>query len=147
LNEVRAAENRRREQENSQRAARGEEPLPMLDPLFMGSGINTGIVNIGLMGSEMNSTYTVFGREVNLASRLEGLSGRGRIVISESTFRALQRDDPTLAAACRELPPADLKGFSSAVKVFEVPWKLVEGAPAFESEPVAATATAGTGAK
>jgi class 3 adenylate cyclase len=63
---------------------------------------------------------------VNLASRLEGLSGRGRVLISETTYRQLQRDDPALAATCLALPDANVKGFRSAVKVYEVPWRLPE---------------------
>lgn len=124
LNAARAVENQRREEENIHRAKDGRPPLAPLKLLTMGSGINTGIITVGLMGSQQHTVnYTVFGRDVNLASRLEGLSGRGRIVIGEATYRALQTDDPTLAAACRELEPATVKGFRSAVRIFEVPWR------------------------
>ena len=76
------------------------------------------------MGSERHVyNYTVFGRDVNLAARLEGLSGRGRILIGEATYRAIMRDDPSLAGTCRELEPATVKGFRTPVKVFEVPWQ------------------------
>jgi class 3 adenylate cyclase len=60
---------------------------------------------------------------VNLAARLEGLSGRGRILIGEATYRAIVRDDPSLAGTCRELEPATVKGFRTPVKVYEVPWQ------------------------
>jgi class 3 adenylate cyclase/CHASE2 domain-containing sensor protein len=130
LNLERAGENVRREQENQQRAAQGLEPMPLLELLAMGSGINTGVVTVGLMGSEQHTfNYTVFGREVNLAARLEGLSGRGRILIGEATHRALQRLDPPLAASCQELAPATVKGFRTPVKIFEVPWKLAGAEP------------------
>jgi class 3 adenylate cyclase len=106
----------------------------MLPILFLGSGINTGMATVGLMGSaaEMQN-YTVFGREVNLASRLENVSGRGRVFIGQATFEHLLRDDPALAATCVELPPRDLKGFRSAVKAYEVPW-LLPGSPPLEEE-------------
>jgi class 3 adenylate cyclase len=106
----------------------------MLPILLLGSGINTGMATVGLMGSaaEMQN-YTVFGREVNLASRLESASGRGRIFIGQTTYEHLRRDDPALAATCVELPPRDLKGFRSAVKAFEVPWRP-PGAPPLEEE-------------
>lgn len=120
LNQERASENQRREAENSRRAARGEEPLPLLPLLAVGVGINTGLAAVGLIGSEAHiRNYTVFGREVNIASRLQETAGPGRVIIAEATFRALQRDDPALAAACVELPPATLKGIRIPVPSYE----------------------------
>jgi class 3 adenylate cyclase len=90
----------------------------------MGTGINSGSAVMGLMGSEEHQlSYTVFGREVNLASRLEGLSGHSRIIISEATYQRLLRDDAALAALCVERLPADVKGFRHAVKNYEVLWR------------------------
>jgi len=54
---------------------------------------------------------------------LEGVSGSARIMIGETTYRHLQRDDPALAATCIEQPPVKIKGFADAVKVYEVPWQ------------------------
>ncbi len=123
LNQQRAAENSRRQHENQARLDRGESPLPLLTLLTLGSGINTGIVTVGLMGSDAHIVnYTVFGRDVNLASRLEAFSGRGRIIIGEATYKEILRDDPDLAATCKELPPATMKGIRMAVKIYEVPW-------------------------
>jgi class 3 adenylate cyclase len=102
----------------------GLPPDPPLPLLSMGTGINSGVAIMGLMGSEAHIlNYTVFGREVNLASRLEGLSGHSRIIISQSTLLALQRDDPALAAACIALPAREVKGIRGAVNIYEVPWK------------------------
>lgn len=129
LNRERAIENERRERGNPERVKAGLPPLRPLKLLSMGSGINTGIVTVGLMGSKRDAVnFTVFGREVNLASRLEGLSGRGRILIGESCFAALQKDDPELAATCKELEPATVKGFRTPVKIYEVPWREGGGA-------------------
>src|SRR4030095_2391544 len=79
----------------------------------------TGMAVAGLMGSSESESlsYTVFGREVNLASRLEGASGRGRIFISESTYAHLLRYDPALAAPFVLLEPIKMKGFRSPVRV------------------------------
>ena len=123
LNEARAAENRRTEEENKALVAAGQTAKPLLPVLALGSGINTGLATVGLMGSDAHIlNYTVFGRDVNLASRLEGVSGRGRIIISEATHAMLRRDDPKLAATCVELPPVEVKGFREAVRIYEVPW-------------------------
>jgi len=123
LNRQRAAQNPARESENRVRASAGLPPKPPLPPLTLGTGINTGMVTVGLMGSEAHIlNYTVFGREVNLASRLEGVSGRGRIIISETTYQHLLRDDPDLAATCVEQTPVTPKGFNRPVRIYEVPW-------------------------
>lgn len=123
LNEARLAENPRREQENAERIAAGLPPKRPYAPLYLGSGINTGTVIVGLMGSEHIRNYTIFGREVNLASRLEGVSGSGRVVIGEVTYNHLRKFDPELAATCVELPSVAPKGFKHAVRIFEVPWQ------------------------
>jgi adenylate cyclase len=124
VNALREEENRRRERENFERLGTGGPLLHALPVLSMGSGINTGMTIAGFMGSDAHIVnYTVFGREVNLASRLEGVSGHGRILIGEGTYAALQRDDPDLAKACVELPPRIVKGFRDRVRIFEVAWK------------------------
>jgi class 3 adenylate cyclase len=124
LNVQRAEENKRREQENFERLRTGGPLLSKLPVLAMGTGINTGMAIAGFMGSDAHIVnYTVFGREVNLASRLEGISGHGRIIIGEGTYSALQRDDPALAKTCVELPAQVVKGFRDRVRIFEVPWR------------------------
>jgi adenylate cyclase len=130
LNLKRDAENKRIAAQNAVRAAQGLPPQPPLPLLSMGTGINTGTVIMGLMGSDADGlSYTVFGRDVNLASRLEGLSGHGRILISHATYLALRRDAPDLAALCLEQPPADVKGFHNPVKNYEVLWRQPGGPP------------------
>jgi len=138
INLKRKAENQRLAAENIQRVAAGQEPLNELPLLDLGTGINTGTAVVGMMGSEAHIfNYTIFGREVNLASRLEGVSGHSRIIIGEATFRDLEKFEPELAALCVEQQPVTPKGFANAVRIWEVPWKhflppTTAGAPAGE---------------
>jgi len=131
LNQQRSAQNQRNEAENIERLRMGLAPHPLLPVLSMGSGINTGQAVVGYMGSKVHLlNYTAFGREVNLASRLEGVSGHGRILIGEGTFAALQRDDPALAGKCLEWAPRTVKGFRNAVRIYEVLWQPTVTMPA-----------------
>jgi class 3 adenylate cyclase/CHASE2 domain-containing sensor protein len=127
LNQRRLAEAPAREAENRMRVSAGLPPLPELAALQLGTGINTGLVTVGLMGSDAHIlNYTVFGREVNVASRLENFSGSGRIIISDTTYKCLRRDDPALAATCTEMSPVTVKGIRAAVRAYEVPWQTPE---------------------
>ncbi len=128
LNQERDQENKRRQVENVERAAKGLPPLTTLPLLALGTGINTGVCIVGLMGSDAHIlNFTVFGREVNLASRLEGVSGRGRIIIGDATYKELLAHDPELASTCVALPPVLVKGIAQAVAIYEVPWRTDGG--------------------
>jgi class 3 adenylate cyclase len=123
MNRERQNENLWREAENLKLAAAGKPLWPMLPVLMVGTGINTGVVTVGYMGSDERRNYTVFGRDVNLANRLETESGRGRIIISEATLAEIIQDDPALALSCVALPPKPFKGIKKPVLIYEVPWR------------------------
>jgi class 3 adenylate cyclase/CHASE2 domain-containing sensor protein len=130
LNLERQGQNRQRETENAQRRESSQPPLPLLPLLTLGTGINTGTVTVGLMGADDHIlNYTAFGREVALASRLESISGRARIIISATTYAEVLRDDPALAKTCVKQSPVIVKGFRQPIETFEVPWKAT---PALE---------------
>ncbi len=56
-------------------------------PLALHFGINSGLVISGGIGTSQRQDYSVMGDPVNLASRLEGLSEAGEILVGENTYR------------------------------------------------------------
>ena len=68
---------------NELRQLHREEGVP---ELYMGIGISSGRVMAGLIGSEAYRAYTIIGEEVNVASRIEALSLRGQVLMSEATY-------------------------------------------------------------
>ena len=67
-------------------AANRRDALP---ELHMGIALNTGTVIAGNIGSERRSKYGFVGHAMNVTSRIEDATGRGEILVADSTRRAL----------------------------------------------------------
>ncbi|NIM95020.1 MAG: tetratricopeptide repeat protein [Anaerolineales bacterium] len=66
-----------------------EEVLNLIDNFQMRVGINTGLVVIGDIGTDMHVEYLAFGDSVNLAARLESAAEPGTILVSEGTHKLI----------------------------------------------------------
>ena len=99
---------------NLERAASG------LAQVSVGIGLNTGVMSVGNMGSDVRRAYTVIGDAVNLGARLEGLTRFYGVdlIVSEAT-RAQAGDLPG-GLLWQELDRVRVKGRQQAVTVYTV---------------------------
>ena len=84
-------------------------------PLEIRMGINTGYCTVGNFGAATRMDYTIIGREVNFASRLESAAEPSEILISNETHSLIQDVIMT-----RDKGQINVKGFSRPVQIFQV---------------------------
>jgi len=90
--------------------AEGIQTVPILR-----IGINSGVCEVGNFGNESRLDYTLLGRSVNLASRLENAAQGGEILISNDTYQLIKD-----AVYCISKGPLLIKGFAKPVNVYRV---------------------------
>jgi len=92
--------------------------------LYMGIGVSSGSAMTGLLGSELYAEHAVIGDDVNIASRIEAVSLRGQVLISDKTY-ARCRD----AVATGKPVSVYVKGKTQPITIHEV-----TGIPALKLE-------------
>ncbi|MDX8397649.1 MAG: adenylate/guanylate cyclase domain-containing protein [Mariprofundaceae bacterium] len=92
---------------NQKRASRG------LVQLGIGVGIASGEAVLGVLGNRDRRTFTVIGRHVNLASRLESQALAGEIILDQATYQSL-----TSPSANSKLRQQQLKGIDGKTTMY-----------------------------
>ena len=78
-------------------------------------GISTGFSTVGNFGSDERMDYTIIGKQVNLANRLQAAAQPGEILIGQETW-LLVRD----VFRCVAKEPVQVKGFERPIQTYAV---------------------------
>ncbi len=97
------------------RSLRQKWRLMGFEGLYVRIGISTGYCHVGNFGSSNRMSYTIIGKEANLASRLETAAGKSEILISQATYDYICHDYD-----CQFAGTFTLKGFDDKVAAWQV---------------------------
>lgn len=97
------------------RRLRQQWRLMGFEGLYVRIGITTGYCHVGNFGSNSRLSYTIIGKEANLAARLESIAGKGDILISQATHDYICHD-----YECKHIGAFKLKGFDEKVETWQV---------------------------
>jgi len=105
---------------------------PTIKKLSIHSGINSGEVIAGKIGSDLQMEYTVMGDTVNVAQRLKDIAQPGTVLVGPETYNRAKYAFDFLSQ-----DPVQLKGKAETVKTYEVvgrKWGSEYGLSAFRSD-------------
>ena len=91
------------------------QEMGLQKPFQVRIGINTGFCTVGNFGSADRVDYTIIGREVNLAARLQSHAPAGGILLSQKTWSLVQDTVPT-----EEQDALSVKGFGRPIRTHKV---------------------------
>ena len=78
-------------------------------------GISTGYCTVGNFGTDSRMDYTIIGKEVNLASRLENEANPGSILVCKNTHNLIKE-----SIDCEECGSTHVKGFRDPVATYQI---------------------------
>lgn len=90
-----------------------QQGLPLIK---IGMGLSTGLMNVGDMGSTFRFSYTVIGKTVNLASRLQDLTKFYQVDILTNADTLFEGDETIV---WRPIDKVIVKGTTQALMIFE----------------------------
>jgi adenylate cyclase len=100
-------------------------------PLVARTGVNSGLMLVGNLGSRYRFAYGALGDHVNLASRLEGLNKvyKTQILIGENTAQMVEK-----SFVLREIDTVQVVGREQAVGIYELLAKAGTSLPAEQEQ-------------